>query len=157
MSSNVVAVFNSKDQAEEAVNALRDKGFDQEISILAKEQNNESEQGVTMENDSVSDGATTGGVIGGLTGLAVGAGALVVPGLGPLIAAGPIAGLLSGAATGGVAGALVDFGIPEAESKRYEEEVKQGNILVTVECNRDRADDAMSMLGEKGSNDVEIH
>lgn len=160
----VVGVFREEGQAEEAVNKLREEGFDQEISILAKEGAQGGGEGggggegdIRMENDQVSDGATTGGVLGGLTGLAVGAGALVIPGLGPLIAAGPIAGLLSGAATGGVAGALVDWGIPEAESRQYEEDVKQGKVLVSVECDEEKAKSAKETLKEKGSDDVKVH
>ena len=55
---------------------------------------------------------------------------------GPLIAAGPIIGSLSGAAvgaaTGGIAGALIGYGIPEIEAKRYEGKVQGGNILLSV-------------------------
>lgn len=159
MAKKVIGVFHSQGQAEEAVHKLREEGFDREISIVAKEEETgEKDAGdIRMENDSVADGATTGGVIGGLTGLALGAGALVIPGLGPLIAAGPIAGLLSGAATGGLGGALIDWGIPEAEAKRYEEEVRQGKILVSVECSDDKADKCQSILSEKGSGDIKIH
>lgn len=136
----VIGVFASQRVAEEAVNDLRRAGFDKEISILAKDAGRGGERigeegGAFMAAGDTGDlttGVTTGGVLGGLAGLAMGAGALVIPGLGPLVAAGPIAGLLSGAATGGIAGGLVDWGIPEAEGRRYEEEVKQGKILVSV-------------------------
>ncbi|MBS4024291.1 MAG: hypothetical protein KGZ96_01300 [Clostridia bacterium] len=164
MAKKVVGVFESRSHAESAVHQLREEGFDREISILAKEENAGGRTGggrnggdIRMENDSVADGATTGGVIGGLTGLAVGAGALVIPGLGPLIVAGPIAGLLSGAATGGVGGALVDWGIPEEEGQRYEEDIRQGNILVAVECNEKKADKCKEILSSKGADDVKIH
>ncbi|MDW7674594.1 MAG: DUF1269 domain-containing protein [Bacillota bacterium] len=158
MTRKVIGIFHSQGQAEEAVNQLREEGFDRDISILAKEGNDkEGKERTTMEDDSVADGATTGGVLGGLTGLAVGAGALVIPGIGPLIAAGPIAGLLSGAATGGLGGALVDWGVPEAESRRYEEEVRRGRILVSVECNDDKVDMCQEILQKKGANEVKSH
>src|SRR5205814_2957131 len=78
------------------------------------------------------EGATTGGVLGWLAGI----GAMTIPGVGPLIAAGPIASALAGAgagaAVGGVTGALVGLGIPEYEAKRYEGKIKGGNMLVSV-------------------------
>jgi len=69
-------------------------------------------------------------------GLLAGIGALAIPGLGPLIAAGPIMAALAGAGAGGVVGgltgALVGMGIPEYEAKRYEGKVKGGNVLISV-------------------------
>jgi hypothetical protein len=71
-------------------------------------------------------------VLGWLAGI----GTLAIPGVGPLIAAGPIMAALSGAAAGGavgtLAGALVGLGIPEYEAKQYEGKVKNGNILISV-------------------------
>ncbi len=157
MSDKVVGIFEHEGQAEEAVNHLREAGFDREISIVAKNAEGGRNQNGDEEFDSVADGATTGGVLGGLTGLAVGAGALVIPGIGPLIAAGPIAGMLSGAATGGLGGALIDFGIPEEESRRYEEEVRRGKILVTVESSDDQSERCRAMLESKGADEVKIH
>ena len=78
-----------------------------------------------------------------MAGLAVGAGALFIPGIGPLIAAGPIAGMLSGAAAGGIAGGLIDWGIPAEESHHYEEDVKQGKTLVAVHSSGPKLDDAV--------------
>ncbi len=69
------------------------------------EQQGEGQEGeVSYDDQNLSDGTLTGGALGGLAGLALGAGALVIPGLGPIIAAGPLAGILTGALTGGVAG-----------------------------------------------------
>lgn len=77
-----------------------------------------------------------GGVTAGVLGWLVGIGTLAIPGVGPLIAAGPIMAALSGAAAGGavgsLAGALVGLGIPEFEAKQYEGKVKNGNILISV-------------------------
>src|ERR1700756_49112 len=65
-----------------------------------------------------------------------GMGSLAMPGVGPLVAAGPIMAALSsaaaGGAIGGMAGALVGFGFPEYEAKQYEGKVKNGNILISV-------------------------
>lgn len=160
MSKTVIGVFTSRDQAEKAVSELRNNGFDNEISILAKGQ----DKGGTDENsvmfgggDSVTNGATTGGVLGGIAGLAAGVGALVIPGIGPLVAAGPIAGLISGAATGGVAGGLVDWGIPKDRSEYYEGQVKEGNIVATVKTDEGKINSAADVLRRFGAKDVETH
>ena len=154
MSKTVIGVFTSRDQAEKAVAELRNIGFEKEISILAKDDDTYSG---TDHNSVIADGATTGGVIGGIAGLAIGVGALAIPGLGPIIAAGPIAGMLSGAATGGVAGGLVDWGIPEERSKYYENRVKEGNIVATIKTSDDRINSAADVLRKNGAQDVETH
>ncbi len=161
----VVGVFDSREGAEKAVNSLRESGFDREISIVAKDEEKNRDGGnerhdensVMFGGDSVADGATTGGVLGGLAGLAIGAGALAIPGLGPIIAAGPVAGLLSGAASGGIAGGLVDWGIPEAEGRQYEENLKQGNILAIVRADDKKIDEAAKILENNGANRVGTH
>lgn len=153
----VISTFPNRDAAEKAVAELRQKGFDKDISIVARDDDRQKNQFTTMNDNNLTAGITTGGVLGGLAGLAVGAGALAIPGIGPLIAAGPIAGLLSGAATGGIAGGLVDYGIPEDRSKYYEDKVKQGSILVTVQADENRINDAADTLRRHGAQDVETH
>lgn len=154
----VLSTFPNRDVAEKAVAELRRNGFGDDISIIAKdEQNKDQNRYGTMDTDSVTDGAATGGMLGGLAGLAVGAGALAIPGIGPLIAAGPIAGLLSGAATGGIAGGLVDWGIPQERSKFYEDKVKQGKILVSINTDDNRINEAADTLRRFGAQDVETH
>jgi len=162
VSKTVISTFNSRDTADRAVSDLRSKGFDREISIVAKDdQKNQTQRrddnALHMGSDTVFDGTATGGVIGGLAGLAAGAGALAIPGIGPILAAGPIAGLLSGAATGGIAGGLADWGIPAERSRYYEDRVKQGNVLVSVRADDKKANDAVNILRSYGSQDVEIH
>jgi uncharacterized membrane protein len=75
-------------------------------------------------------------VLGGGLGWLIGIGSLAIPGVGPLIAAGPIMAALGGAAVGaavgGFTGALVGLGIPEYEAKQYEGKIRQGNILISV-------------------------
>jgi len=158
MVKTVVGVFDSHDKAERAVAELRQSGFDtNEISIVAKEQQGreaEADTTMGMNMGTVADGTTTGGVLGGLAGLAMGAGALAIPGLGPIIAAGPIAGLLSGAATGGIAGGLIDWGIPEGQGKKYEEEVKQGKILAAVRTHESKVEAAAEIFRKHGARDV---
>jgi hypothetical protein len=104
-------------------------------------------------------GASTGAVLGGALGLLAGIGALAIPGVGPLIAAGPImaglAGLGVGGAVGGFTGALIGLGIPEYEAKRYEGRIKQGGILLSVHCDTsDQIKRAKETLKVAGAEDV---
>lgn len=161
MSKTVIGTFESRDSAEKAINDLRSKGFEKNISVVAKDAKAEGDPDKYNTRftggDPVTDGASTGGVIGGLVGLAAGAGALAIPGLGPLLAAGPIAGLLSGAATGGIAGGLADFGIPSERGRFFEERVRQGRVLVSLRCDDARAEEASGILRTYGGQDVEVH
>jgi len=102
---------------------------------------------------------TTGGIIGGTLGLLVGIGALAIPGIGPIIAAGPIvatlAGMGAGGAVGGIVGALVGMGIPEFEAKRYEGAVKEGGTLLSVHCDTsDEIHTAKQALRDTGARDI---
>ncbi|MBS3937353.1 MAG: hypothetical protein KGZ50_02105 [Peptococcaceae bacterium] len=171
MQKTIVGVFRSESDAERAVRALRSSGFrDQEISIVAKDRGTQGKQqksggqGATMRSgtDNVSDGMTTGAAWGGIAGLALGAGALAIPGLGPIIAAGPIAATLTGAATGGLAGGLIDWGIPAERGRQLQEEVRQGNMLAILQCagdqcSEERVNKAANILRENGARDVESH
>lgn len=159
MGSVVLGVFDTREQAEQAALKLREKGFHKDISIVAREESGKGETGELRMggDDTAVEGITTGGVLGGIAGLAAGAGALVIPGIGPLVALGPIAGLLSGAATGGLAGGLLDWGIPEEEGKHYEEDVRQGKILLTVQGSGPRLDDAAGILRQFGAHDVKVY
>jgi len=159
MGSVVLGVFDSRDQAERAAQELRNKGFHKDISLVAKEEGGKIEE-TRMggeEGDTAIEGVTTGGALGGLAGLAAGAGALAIPGIGPLVAMGPIAGLLSGAVTGGLAGGLIDWGVPEEEGKQIEEDIKQGKTLLTVQGSEPRLNEASEILRRYGAHDVNIY
>jgi len=157
----VVGLFDSREQAEKAVSSLRGRGFYEEISVLAADKNRAGGDTERYRTDtgggSVASGVSAGSVLGGLAGLAMGAGALVIPGVGPIVAAGPIAGLLSGAATGGIAGGLIDWGIPSERGKYYEGKVKEGKILASVRTDETKINDAARIMRENGAHDVETH
>jgi hypothetical protein len=145
------------------VNELKDAGFSyNDISVLfpdtagtrhfAHEQHTKAPEGAAA-------GAGTGGVVGGALGWLTGIGVLAIPGLGPLIAAGPIAAALSGAAVGaavgGITGALVGMGIPEFEAKRYEGRIKGGNILISVHTeDQNEVQRAREIFQHSGAQDV---
>jgi uncharacterized membrane protein len=160
MEKTVIAFYNSRDEAEQSVKQLREKGFkDNEISILAKddEQSSGQDQEMSFQNQNLTDGTMTGGAIGGLAGLAMGAGALLIPGFGPLIAAGPLAGVLTGALTGGVAGGLVDYGIPEESSRKFEEHLQSGKVLAIIKTDANKAMKAMEIMDRSGGREIEMH
>jgi hypothetical protein len=138
----VFGIYTSADQAERAVNVLIDDGFpSQDVSVLMPDQRSTREfahHKDTKAPEGATAGAAAGGALGGTLGVLVGLGTLAIPGLGPLLAAGPIvaglAGLGAGGAVGGFIGALAGMGIPEYEARRYEGHVKNGGILLSVHC-----------------------
>ncbi|MEO6804310.1 MAG: DUF3341 domain-containing protein [Granulicella sp.] len=166
MSSKHMAVFGiyaTPGTAEAAVDHLLTKGFTNgDISVLLPD--DESTKAFAHEKhtkapEGTTTGVTTGGVIGGTLGLLAGIGALAIPGVGPLIAAGPImatlAGVGVGGAVGGLVGALVGMGIPEYEAKRYEGAVKDGGTLLSVHCDTsEEIDAAKDSLKETGARDI---
>jgi uncharacterized membrane protein len=160
MAKTVLGVFNSVDQAEKAADELRKKGFKKdEISIIAKESSarqGDRERGRDT-GGTLTQGVSTGGAIGGAAGLLAGVGALAVPGIGPIVAAGPIAAALTGAVTGGMAGGLIDWGIPEETGRKYEEKVREGKIVAAVKTSDDKVQDAADILRRNGASDVETH
>lgn len=177
MSKTVVGLFTSHKDAEKAAKLVKDAGLrTSDISIIAKQgdktetdvygagagatgvaTNPNATMGRTGINDNVSDGVITGGVLGGLAGLLVGAGTMVVPGLGIIAAAGPITGLLSGAVTGGIVGGLVDMGIPEDKGREYETNIKKGKILWSMRTDDNNVGQIESILKNCGATDVETY
>lgn len=139
---NVVGVYDTEQEAIAAIDELLKRGYSQnEISVIGKDIDHVTEETGAAVEESAATGAIAGGAIGGVTGLLAGAGALAIPGIGPLIAAGPIAtsivGLVTGAGLGGLTGALVGMGIPDEEAEYYENSIKEGKILVLLEKGSD--------------------
>jgi hypothetical protein len=159
----VFGIYNSRSGAENAIDQLRATGFrTEDISILLPENLGNKDlrtEKATKAPEGTTTGATTGGVIGGAIGLLAGIGSLAIPGVGPLIAAGPImatlAGIGAGGAIGGVAGALIGAGFPEYEARRYEGRVMKGGILLSVHAdNSDWVRKAKDILKNTGAEDV---
>jgi len=127
-------------EAERLVNSLRGAGFPEEhISVIYPDTTGTHHAGLehsTKAPEGVAAGAAAGGLTGGVVGWLAGLGAITIPGVGALMAAGPIVAALAGAAVGGASGsllgALLGLGIPEIEAKIYEERLHKGDILVSV-------------------------
>src|SRR5687768_12987303 len=161
MAKTVVGLFDSFEQAQNVVQELANNGFQHaDISLIANDARGEyakyrqvgSTESAAAEG--AGAGAVGGGVLGGVLGLLVGVGALAIPGIGPVLAAGPLAAALGtagasalvgagiGAAAGGIIGALVGAGIPEEDAGFYAEGVRRGGTLVLVKASDDMANRA---------------
>jgi hypothetical protein len=164
----VVGLYDEFVQASRVVEALVDEGYSREdISLLTADPSGEyarqvAAQGVAVTDttaDSAVGGAVSGGLLGGAIGVVLGLGALAIPGIGPVIAAGPIVAGLTGAGigvvTGGVLGALVDWGVPHEEATYYYEGVRRGGTLVVVKAADDHVDDIADLMDDYHPVDVQ--
>jgi hypothetical protein len=154
---HVVGVFGDRAEAERVIGELRDAGFAEgdigyAIRASGVGEGGEGHDLTTPESaaGSAATGALTGGLLGGLIGAAA---ALIVPGIGPVLAGGILASALGGAAVGaaagGVLGGLVGLGVPEEEAAFYEGEFQAGRAVVTVRAD-DRADAAREIMRRHG-------
>src|SRR5919204_1502339 len=156
--NTVVGVFDDRDDAQRAIEALKEAGFRADDIGITMHDRREAEALVEDTGASAGAGAATGalagGALGGLAGWLVGIGALAIPGVGPVVAAGPLAAALTGAAVGaaggGLLGALTGLGVPEEEARWYEAEVGRGGTLVTVRADG-RYDEARRVLLDYGA------
>ena len=172
----VVGVYDDIEDARDVVDDLVDSGVSRDdISLVTRDVSGEysayldeydEDHDADFDYDEEEDlaegaatGAVSGGIVGGLTGVLIGLGAFALPGLGPVIAAGPIAAGLTGAgigaATGGILGALVDLGVPEEEAEYYAESVRRGSVLVAARVADSEVDDVVDTMNEYDVVDVE--
>ena len=138
--SAVVAIYDTHEEAEEAVRELEKSGFDmQKLSIVGKDYQTEEEVvGYYNTGDRVKKWGKTGAFWGGLWGLLFGSAFFLVPGIGPLLAAGPIVGWIVGALEGAVVvgglstlgAGLYGLGIPKDSILEYETQIKMGKYVV---------------------------
>ena len=159
----VYGIYGDRAATENAVNALRSGGFlSSDVSVLLTDDTSTRDfahEKHTKAPEGATTGVGTGAVLGGALGWLAGIGALAIPGVGPLIAAGPImaamAGVGVGGALGGITGGLIGMGIPEYEAKRYEGMVKNGGILLSIRTqNSDRTKKAKMILEDTGARDI---
>lgn len=161
----VVGVCSDYASVENAVDVLKAAGFrNTDISALFPDRAGSThfahDKG-TRAPAGAAVGAGTGAVLGGALGWLVGVGTLAIPGLGPVLAAGPIvaalAGFGAGGAVGGITGALIGLGIPEHAAKRYEIRAKEGAILLSVHSdNAEWTKRAKELLERTGAQDISV-
>ncbi len=173
-----VGVFSSHQEAENALQELRDGGFVMNhVSIVAKDANRldssnrigdtrvQDLDAATQVDEGAKTGATAGGTVGGLTGLLVGLGTLAIPGVGPIMLAGAtataiattLAGGAIGAAAGSLVGSLIGLGIPEDRAQAYHDRVVQGGYMVIVDGTEAEIRHAEMVLKGRGVREWEVY
>lgn len=161
----VAALFQNRSNAEDAINALKARGFrGDQVGIAMRDRDAQGElikDTGTKAAQGATTGAVSGGLLGGVVGFLVGVGALAIPGVGPVISAGvlttalgtagatAVAGAGVGVAAGGIVGALVGLGIPEHEATYFETGFRKGGVLVTVNAGG-RITEAVDVLQQYG-------
>ena len=173
MAQTIAALFDTSMQAQQAVQDLINNGVSRANISVITQHYDDAQATATTPSDASADaagaGAIGGTVLGGVLGMLVGIGALAIPGIGPIIAAGPLAAAIGtgtaavgmaaagagiGAATGGLLGALAGAGIPEEEAHYYAEGVRRGGTLVTVASDTIPANTTMNILQRNGAVDI---
>ena len=164
--NSVVATFKTHSQAEEAVKQLQHSGFDMKLlSIIGKGYHTqENVVGYYNVGDRMLYWGTQGAFWGGFWGLLFGSGMFLVPGIGPVLVAGPFVAAIVGAVeTAAVAGgfgalgaALMSIGIPNNSIVSYEASIKSGEFLMVVHGTPSEVERAKILLGEFGAEDSEL-
>ena len=175
MSKTVVGLFDHFADAQMVVQDLVDSGFRREDISLAA---NQTATGYTGDGSDLNNGQLTAGEaagqdagvgagVGGVVGLLIGLGALAIPGIGPVLAAGPLAAALGvtvgstitgaaiGAAAGGILGALTHLGVPNDQAEYYAEGVRRGGTLVAVSTSDNDAQKAVDIMNGAGAIDID--
>ena len=161
--TSVYGIYSNVTNLDNAIAQMKIEGFrNTDISVLFAM--NEGTKDFAVEK---ATKAPEGGLVGGASGVVLGgalawlaaAGALAIPGLGPLVAAGPLLAALTGAGAGavvgGITGSLVGMGIPEFEAKRYEGRIRKGHMLLSVHCDSsDWSKKAKEILEATGAEDI---
>jgi hypothetical protein len=146
MTKTITSLYDTYNAALETVNELKRQDIsDSDISVVSAEPPSArtAPEGTTgnMADTGVGQGAAVGGVVGAGAGLAAGLGALTIPGIGPVVAAGwlipTIIGAAVGASGGGIVGALIGTGVSEEHAHIYAETVRRGGAVVTVRVDDD--------------------
>ncbi len=179
MRETVLALYDDLSAAQAAVRDLVDAGYARgDIGLAVNDVDGKyshhihaGDEAVTvsrLEDEDVSggEGAGFGAVIGGLTGIVAGLTAITIPGIGPIIAAGPLAaalggatggviGAAAGAVTGGVTASLIDMGVPDSEADYYAESLRRGSALVTVTVDEMDVQPVIDVLRRHNPFDIE--
>jgi hypothetical protein len=159
----VFALCANRGILDDAIESLRAAGFrNTDISVLFAENEGSKDLShvkATKAPEGAAAGAASGAIVGGAVGWLMGVGSIAIPDAGLFVGAGPIVAALAGVGAGGaicgIAGALLGFGIPEYEAKRYEGRVRKGGILLSVHCDdADWTKRAKEILAITGAEDL---
>ena len=159
--TNLVAVFEDRLEAEKAVDELMQAGFTPDQVGFAIRGSDAVQGGMITDTQGAKDGR------GAMAGMATGAGlgavlgaaaALLIPGIGPVVASGVLGmafgGAIAGTAVGGIFGAMTGLGVSEEEARFYEHEFASGKALVAVKAGP-RAAEAAGILRRHGGYDLQ--
>jgi len=156
----LIAVFDSRDEAELAVDDLREAGFRDDQIGFALRGGDAVSGGMITDAEGTKD--AKGAIEGAAAGAAIGAGfgalvTLLIPGVGPVLAAGILTTALgyagAGAAIGGIYGAMKGLGVSEEEAQRYEQQFNAGKAIVAVKAGP-RLPDAVGIFRRHGGFDL---
>jgi uncharacterized membrane protein len=162
--NRVYALYRNFETAATVANKLISGGFDSKhVSVITSDAEQKYAQYVDAtdvhEDISGDEGAGLGALVGALTGLTM----ALIPGFGPVLAAGPLGAMLvsgigaaTGAATGGLVASLIDFGVSEENASRYSDTLKSGGALVIVDLQNEGDETRIrSVLNQHDPIDVE--
>jgi fermentation-respiration switch protein FrsA (DUF1100 family) len=165
--NSVIALFDQHTQAEAGVRELQEAGFDMKaLSIVGKEYHtDENVTGYYTNGDRMAYWGKSGAFCGGIWGLLFGSAFFMIPGIGPIVAAGPIIGwivaALEGAAVVGgisaVGAGLYGIGIPKNSVLKYETSLKAGKFMLVVHGTADEVIRAKEILSTHGALDTQLH
>lgn len=155
----VVGVFDRSEQADAAANRLKAEGYPiEDLSVVMRPPDSPPQTNAeeTEAEKATIVGASAGALLGGAIGLI----ALTIPGIGPLLAAGPLAAAVSGALAGGALGAwvgsLVGLGIPTERAEEYERAVRAGGVFTALKVpDEEAAERVAGILTEHGAREVD--
>ena len=165
--NTAVAVYDRHDQAEAAIKELQRAGFDMKrLSIVGKDYHtDEHVVGYYNTGDRMEYWGKLGAFWGGLWGLLFGSAFFFIPGIGPLVVAGPlvtwIIGALEGAlVVGGLSAlgaGLYSIGIPKDSILKYETAIKSDKFLVVAHGTSDEVTRARQILSNTSSSETQLH
>ncbi len=161
-----VAICDSHEKAEKVVKELQESGFDmKKLSIVGKDYHEEDKViGFYNTGDRMKNWGSAGAFWGGIWGFVFGAGFFLIPGLGPVMLAGPIVSSLVGGLEGAVVvgglsalgGALFGIGIPKDSVLQYETALKADKFLVIAHGNSEELQKAKNIMSSTLGTKVEM-
>lgn len=160
----LIGIFITENEAINVIRELKEIGYrEDDITVVAKDKDKMdriddiTDVNTKIEGNGgrVGSGAAIGGALGGIAAAIPALGFLVIPGIGPILAAGPIAVILGGALAGGVAGGLVgalsEIGVKEDDAREYEHYIKEGKLIIIVENRVDLRDEVHRIFRQNNS------
>jgi hypothetical protein len=165
--NSAVAIFNNHTDAETAVKELQKSGYDmKKLSIIGKDYHSEEQVvGYYNTGDRMKYWGKMGAFWGGFWGLLFGAAFFAIPGIGPVLVAGPlvswiVAGLEGAAVFGGasaIGAGLYSIGIPKDSILKYETAIKSDKFIVLAHGTAAEVSRARDILKTTNPAEVSIH